>query len=247
MKKSPIHDYLDDLESFLYLLVYIMLLYRPDGSRLLGTEEGPTILASWVEDDAELAWANKRGILGLGSVKVRTSRLIEASWGPICGDLFQKFRAWTISRTGDKQRLGFQGKGPEHLLPKRDEHYSRVLQMFDESIETIRASIPPPPEPALTAAFGPPTPHTATPLNVEVSLPTSTPPLRRSARIRDQLEKTLHLPVRASSSPNPQPNPVPRRSTRIQKRHLEEHDATEALRPKAKRAKKGPRAPTRSR
>lgn len=248
MKQAPLHDYLDDLESFFLLLVYAMLLYRPDGSRLPSTDEGPTIIASWAVDDPDLAYSNKRGILGIGSVKVRTSRLIEASWGPICGDLFQKFRAWTLSRTSDKQRLEFERKGPEHLLPKRGEHYSQVLQMFDESIEAMRASITPPSEPALTEASEPPTQHMAAPPNAEASMPTSTRQLRRSARLRDQLQKISrpsNPPVGAFSSPNSQPNPLPRRSTRIQKRRLEGYD--EVVQPKTKRTKKGSRAPIRPR
>ena len=227
MKQAPLHNYLDDLESFFLLLVYVMLLYRPDGSRLPSTDEGPRIIASWSVDDAEFAWANKRRILGIGGVKVRTSRLIGALWGPICSDLFQKFRSWTMSRSSDKERLKWEGKGPEHLLPKRDEYYSQVLQMFDEAIEAVRTSTIPLPEPPLTDS-------------------TFTHQLRRSARILDQLEKMSRpspFPAGAPLSPNPQP----RRSTRIQKRRLEGHDDTEVLQPKAKRTKKGPRAALRPR
>jgi hypothetical protein len=50
------------------------------------------------------------------------------------------FRAWTVSRRSDKERLLFQKKGPEDLLPKWDEHYSAVLKMFDTAILAIKSS-----------------------------------------------------------------------------------------------------------
>jgi hypothetical protein len=44
---APDHDYLDELESFLYVLAYILLLFRPDGSLLPSGGEGPSIVWSW--------------------------------------------------------------------------------------------------------------------------------------------------------------------------------------------------------
>jgi hypothetical protein len=76
--ESTAHDYPDDLQSFFFLLVYIMLLFRPDGSRVSHTEEGPSILSSWNEDDANCVFTNKQGVIG-GSLKFRVGQLIKVS------------------------------------------------------------------------------------------------------------------------------------------------------------------------
>jgi hypothetical protein len=134
------YDYLDDLQSFFYLLVYIMLLFKPDGSCVPGTEEGPSIIISWDERNPRRAFTNKEGLTGGNPLKYCIGGLIRASWGQICKGLFMKFCAWTLSRRGDKERLLFQKKGAKNLLPKRDEHYSAVLEIFDEAIQAVSSS-----------------------------------------------------------------------------------------------------------
>ncbi|TEB22251.1 hypothetical protein FA13DRAFT_1716263 [Coprinellus micaceus] len=131
------YDYLDDLQLFFYLLVYIMLLFKPDGSCVPGTEEGPSIIISWDERNPRCAFTNKEGLTGGNPLKYCIGGLIRASWGRICKGLFMKFCAWTLSRRGDKERLLFQKKGAKNLLPKREEHYSAVLEIFDEAIQAV--------------------------------------------------------------------------------------------------------------
>ncbi|TEB25227.1 hypothetical protein FA13DRAFT_1714053 [Coprinellus micaceus] len=46
-EKSPAHTHIDDLESFFFLLLYILLSYRPDGTRLPSDAEGPSIAFRW--------------------------------------------------------------------------------------------------------------------------------------------------------------------------------------------------------
>lgn len=219
--KTTPHDYLDDLQSFFYLLVYVMLLFRPDGSRVPGTEEGPSILRSWDEKNPRLAYANKDGLTGGDPVKYHIGRLIKASWGHVCEGLFMRFCAWTLLRRSDKDTLVFQKKGPEHLLPKRDEHYSAVLEMFDEALQAVKSSTKAKMRCSKLAT------DAVTPL-----------PARRSARIRN-----LVMDEKAPSCTN-----HPRRSARIvKKRRLDDDKELEVQRPRAKRAKEAHRATRRSR
>ncbi|KAJ3499925.1 hypothetical protein NMY22_g19439 [Coprinellus aureogranulatus] len=139
--RAPPHDYLDDLESFFYLLIYIFLRCKPDGTRLSSEEEGPSILSAWDEDDASLAYTNKSRVYGFGSVAALTKRTIESVWGPVCLDLFVQLRDWTSARRSDKQKFAYQGKDLALLYAHRKEHYSTVLEMYDKAIDSIRASI----------------------------------------------------------------------------------------------------------
>ncbi|TEB26504.1 hypothetical protein FA13DRAFT_1816940 [Coprinellus micaceus] len=60
------HDYLDDLESFLYVLTYIFLCFRPDGSCVPSKDEGLLIISEWAAHDPETAASNKRCLFGFG-------------------------------------------------------------------------------------------------------------------------------------------------------------------------------------
>ncbi|TEB22233.1 hypothetical protein FA13DRAFT_1778868 [Coprinellus micaceus] len=125
--KNIPHVYLDDLQA-------------PDGSRVPSAEEGPSILFTWNDGTPRDTFVNKQGLTAGNPIMHSVGRLIKASWGRICEDLFKKFRAWTVSRRSDTERLLFQKKGPEDLLPKRDEHCSAVLKMFDKDIQATKSS-----------------------------------------------------------------------------------------------------------
>ena len=216
------HDYLDDLQSFFYLLVYIMLLFRPDGSCVPGAEEGPSIILSWDQRNPRRAFAHKERLTGGSPLKYSIGKMIRASWGRICEGLFMQLCAWTLSRRGDKERIAIQKKGPEVLLPKRDEHYSAVLEMFDQAIQAVKSS------PAKTSTRRSKVDNEPTSDAFPAAVPPD--PVRRSARIRD-------LVTGKATSPSAD---QPRRSARIEKRRLEEEKDVEVRRPRAKRAKVGP-------
>ncbi|TEB37855.1 hypothetical protein FA13DRAFT_1656842 [Coprinellus micaceus] len=263
-KHSPAHDYLDDLESFFYLLAYIFLSYRPDGTPLPSGEEGPSIAWGWSEESASAAQANKRLLFGAGPGASRALRLVEDTWGPVCGTLFDEFRWWVFEKHDEKDEL--LGGYPSERVPNpleplhshRDEHYAQVLNFFDEAIEAAQGSAPTP-APMHDDAPPPssPTPLFDTPQPRTPSLPT--PPTvptqcRRSTRIRDLLQAKggpSSIPIRPSKAPilnqPEQPTTQLRRSARLQKRRLEEEEQLEAPPPKAKRIKKGLRVTIRAR
>ncbi|KAJ3515433.1 hypothetical protein NMY22_g14456 [Coprinellus aureogranulatus] len=136
------HDYLDDLESFFYVLVYILLRYRPDGSRISSKEEndGPSILASWADPDSSKAHAAKDPVFSPTSGGYRVGRLVTEVWGPICGELFKRFCKWMMEIISVKERLESDSEELAALLSQREEHYSAVLAMFDDAIEALKVS-----------------------------------------------------------------------------------------------------------
>ncbi|TEB22641.1 hypothetical protein FA13DRAFT_1778651 [Coprinellus micaceus] len=80
--KNIPHVYLDDLQSFFYL-VYTTLLFRPDGSRVPSAEEGPSILFTWNDGTPRDTFVNKQGLTAGNPIMHSVGRLIKASWGRI--------------------------------------------------------------------------------------------------------------------------------------------------------------------
>ena len=142
----PDHDYLDELESFFYVLTCIFLLFRPDGSRLPSDSKGPSIVWSWGSDDPDTANMIKRGMYEAEYVHLTALRLIQETWHPACASLFEEFRRFLLEVTSDKttilaladERADWDVLQP--LLSHRDEHYARVLGMFDKAIDGIKAT-----------------------------------------------------------------------------------------------------------
>ncbi|TEB14749.1 hypothetical protein FA13DRAFT_1805317 [Coprinellus micaceus] len=147
------HDYLDDLESFLYSLAFIVLCYRPDGRPIPTDEDGPSIPWSWAEEAPEDACAKKRPFLGVGTVVFRASHAVETIWGPVCDALLSKFRRWIFQMRTKKGTLIHRGRGSAGPLDSfhacRDEHYSAVVGMFDEAIDSVRSAVTSPPPPPI--------------------------------------------------------------------------------------------------
>ncbi|TEB28385.1 hypothetical protein FA13DRAFT_806784 [Coprinellus micaceus] len=170
------HDYLDDLESFLYSLAFIVLCYRPDGRPIPTDEDGPSIPWSWAEEAPEDACAKKRPFLGVGTVVFRASHAVETIWGPVCDALLSKFRRWIFQMRTKKGTLIHRGRGSAGPLDSfhacRDEHYSAVVGMFDEAIDSVRSAVTSPPPPIDDVApaqdVSAPTPLLPAELNVAV-------------------------------------------------------------------------------
>ncbi|TEB37817.1 hypothetical protein FA13DRAFT_1725452 [Coprinellus micaceus] len=262
--RSPAHDYLDDLESFFYLLAYIFLSYRPDGTLLPSGDDGPSIVSKWGDESASAAFEKKYLLFGGGPAAKRALRLVEGTWGPVCGSLFDELRWWVLEKRDEKDELlgGYPSErvaNPlEHFHSHRDEHYAQVLNFFDEAIEAVQGSASTPTsiedEPLSTSnpgsgidASSPTIPSLPTP-------PTALPPCRRSARIRDlrqARDEPSPIPTQPSkTSIHIEPGQLTtqlRRSARLQKRRLEDEHQLDAPPPKAKRIKRGLRVTTRAR
>lgn len=189
----PAHDYLDDLESFFYVIVYIFLIHRPDGSRVPSREKGPLIVGKWDDPDPSAAHRHKSGVFASWE-GVRASEIVETTWGPVCTALYKKFRSWTSNMREDKidslirdeSRDGDEDEDEdddddededaqtyESLLSRRDEHYFQVLRIFDEAIDSLKAPAASDVAPAATLPAEVPSPSAAE--NTEPSTPLPPP------------------------------------------------------------------------
>ncbi|KAJ3533032.1 hypothetical protein NMY22_g7501 [Coprinellus aureogranulatus] len=212
------HDYLDDLESFFYLLAYIFLRFRPDGTRVPDKEEGPSLVWEWADDCPSTASGRKSLVFSMGKVGGRALRLVEGTWGDVCGALFKKYRRWVSQVRSTKTALLYKATRGQSvdadplktLHARRDEHYAEVLALFDEAIETIKTSPASP-----TSADGSPTPTAAAlveepPATLRNSLPSAqaktltTPP---STMAKTAPPKPPTLPP--TPPPGTPPTPIP--------------------------------------
>ncbi|KIJ29590.1 hypothetical protein M422DRAFT_268933 [Sphaerobolus stellatus SS14] len=111
LQPVPPHNYLDKLESFLYLLSYIFFWYRPDGTVALREEVGPRIVRSLAEEvpiDAQMA---KSVYFAVGMTATH-AQLDAGKGGPV------HVASGKAPEGGWELRL-------DPLLRKRSEHYVR--------------------------------------------------------------------------------------------------------------------------
>lgn len=267
--RVPPHDYLDDLESFFFVLVYTFLIHRPDGSRVLSTEDGPSIVAKWDHPDPAVAGSQKEGTLG-GRDGLIATRIIKNRWGNVCSSLYRDFSDWMsdtreekleilgqVSEDGDEQNTTANCDPLSDFHSRKDEHYARVLALFDNAIADIEAAthdtcLSPAISPAQTGVDDPPF------LVIEaLQLPVTPPPalllpppqVRRSSRIREiRHGKGVEPPHLGSVFTGPcASTQQPRRSARILKRRLETTEELECRPSKTRRVRVASRTGSRTR
>ncbi|KAJ3540250.1 hypothetical protein NMY22_g4372 [Coprinellus aureogranulatus] len=187
-KYRPAHDYMDDLESFFWIVLYILLLYRPDGTQHSEQAELTRIVLNWSAECPGKAHASKNAVMHFGRAYEAASCRIQETWGPVCFAFVDSFRDWVADTTEEKQtylnraryRRGIEPVNPlEPFYSRRDQHYAEVLAFFDEAIEALKAdpnSIPTHPSGKIPAS--------AEPLILPKEIDYPTPPL--------ELDDSLH-------------------------------------------------------
>ncbi|TEB19358.1 hypothetical protein FA13DRAFT_1697927 [Coprinellus micaceus] len=223
-EKAAPRDYLDDLESFFYLLAFIFLAHTPNGGRIPREEEGPSIVWAWADRDPDAANTAKEALLGLGPTARLAMRLVESTWGPHCASLFDKYRNYVSDIY--YQKLDFlsaaDGDGDpfKYLHLRRDEQYLDVLSMLDQAISAIQASPSPEllPEAESTPVAPPPCSDNKNgPIARAFSSDANEPLLKPAVITSSSSEKVSPTP----EIPTPcNPTPKLRRSARLQHVHL---------------------------
>ncbi|KAJ3512232.1 hypothetical protein NMY22_g15395 [Coprinellus aureogranulatus] len=137
---------MDDLESFFWLLLYIFLLYRPDGTQHSEQAELTRVVLNWSAESPGEAHASKNAVMHFGRAYEAASCRIQETWGPACFALADSFRDWIADTTAEKKtylnraryRRAIDPVDPlERFYSCRDQHYSEVLAFFDEAIEAL--------------------------------------------------------------------------------------------------------------
>ncbi|RXW11603.1 hypothetical protein EST38_g14252, partial [Candolleomyces aberdarensis] len=123
----PLYAYLDDLEAFFWVFAYLVLTYKPNVHEIRAA--------------------------------------IEPGWRVVYEDLFLGFRDFVREVGDDRDRLLYKGQtklpngtlAPNRFAPvlaKVDEHYARVIGLFDAALEKLKGSYlntEPPKSPQITS------------------------------------------------------------------------------------------------
>ncbi|RXW16943.1 hypothetical protein EST38_g8910 [Candolleomyces aberdarensis] len=167
----PLYDYLDDLEAFFWVLVYIIISYRPNGDRMPRTGFQDRTMRGWSQEGPGIAHDCKRSFLIFSSTVYAMRKTMDPGWQVIYDDLFLGFRTFVRDITDEKDSLLYTSctelpdgtLAPsrfEPILARIDDHYNRVLALFDVALEKIATCSPtiapgpsnPPTQPAFTPA-----------------------------------------------------------------------------------------------
>ncbi|KAJ2914322.1 hypothetical protein MD484_g6094, partial [Candolleomyces efflorescens] len=128
------HDHLDDLESFLYVFVYLTHGYSPQGKPLTL----PRSLQKWALQTSWAAAQSKTLFLGEPSLKQ-----FQALWPQSCRTLVSSFKNFSKGVTKYKRRIARNAPDDqrdeimEQLMVGINEHYNGVLRFFDKAIEDL--------------------------------------------------------------------------------------------------------------
>ncbi|RXW13099.1 hypothetical protein EST38_g12754 [Candolleomyces aberdarensis] len=167
----PEYDYLDDIEAFFWVFAYIVLGYTPDGHRMPEHKSRELTVWSWNDSHPRHALAKKWAFLDSPSAAYDAEAAMHPGWKASCCDLFLEFREFVHEISYEKQRLVYNGRkelgrpAPDRfasLLAKVDEHYARILGMFDMALKKAAkagvdesVSIPSPPTPSTSSSPSP--------------------------------------------------------------------------------------------
>lgn len=131
-----LHDYLDDLESFFYVLCHLILLYDAPG---IISPANEAALARWQRDDLQVVADAKGAFLS------KRTREVSAWWGDAGRTLLSKFQALMNEIVDDKchiidtRTLTPEAK-LERLAVMNEEfnvHYEAVIKLFDNALAQI--------------------------------------------------------------------------------------------------------------
>jgi hypothetical protein len=160
----PGYNYLDDIEAFFWVFAYIILTYTPNGHRIPYENHQKCPQWLWSDGDPCTVFARKWDFLMGISAENEIEDDMHPGWKATCCDLFFQFREYVNKIAYEKQRLVYKGRKelgrpvPDRfasILGPVDEHYSRILGMFDAALKKVAevgvnesVSVPPPPLPA---------------------------------------------------------------------------------------------------
>lgn len=166
----PLYDYLDDLEAFFWVFAYLVLTRKPNGDRMPQDPFLESTVEGWLQPPLS-TYHSKRDFLDSPTIEDELREAIDPDWDVIFDDLFLGFHAFTLEISNQKSKLVYKGRTKlpngtlapnrfDPILVKIDDHYARVLALFDTALEkikrldleTIPSSLSPPQQPASVSA-----------------------------------------------------------------------------------------------
>ena len=130
------HDYLDDLESFFYVLCWVTIGYAGPNNPIKGSNR-PRVLLKWDQDDASAAADSKKAMIPYLGAKVT----------PYFGPTFQKLlsamhcflRPHIVSKMEQRDNSNTPRKHLLDLIEPAKAHYADVLAIIDQGILDLKS------------------------------------------------------------------------------------------------------------
>ncbi|KAJ2914987.1 hypothetical protein MD484_g5415, partial [Candolleomyces efflorescens] len=136
--QPPPHDHWDDLESFFYILTYIICTYDSQGV----CHPVDQLMKQWKGYSGQNA-SDAKGIF-LAKGRFVVSDRISPRWPKAVLDVFRSFGSFLDSRLRDRLNTRYIDRDEVLELSGRmasdaDHHYAEILQIFDAGIEALEA------------------------------------------------------------------------------------------------------------
>ncbi|KAF6760823.1 hypothetical protein DFP72DRAFT_881533 [Ephemerocybe angulata] len=133
-------DYLDDLESFFYVLCHLLYGYEGVNTPAPDAFRPGSLLARWEDMDTENASNRKYVYLTSEGPKVDPPPMF---WASPCIDLCEKFRKYIFPLVETKVDIRVERDGAtrktlfQKLYQQLDRHYEDVIALFDAALEAL--------------------------------------------------------------------------------------------------------------
>ncbi|RXW15296.1 hypothetical protein EST38_g10560 [Candolleomyces aberdarensis] len=138
-KFQTTHDYLDDMESYFYVLCYLMFCFSGAGDHVKAIIADE--IKSWDDDNPKFAAANKTSFMNR---PLRAQDCVAPYWHKACVSLLKDLKLFVANIVREKTEI-FEGELTEEeqedrieeLHGKDNDHYEKVLSLFDKAIEAL--------------------------------------------------------------------------------------------------------------
>ncbi|KAJ2914303.1 hypothetical protein MD484_g6105, partial [Candolleomyces efflorescens] len=148
----PPHDFLDDLESFFWILTYILLTFKPNGNRMPRSPYLERTVLPWAGNNASIICDHKWRFLDSPRIVSEARSAIDPGWQCIYDDLFLGFRAFAREIMFEKDSLVYEEASDGSpaanrfapILDKFEDHYARIIGFFDAALKKLGKTVPKP-------------------------------------------------------------------------------------------------------
>ncbi|RXW14933.1 hypothetical protein EST38_g10927 [Candolleomyces aberdarensis] len=141
----PAQDYLDDLESFFWLLVFLLFMYKPNGEKLPPHSFHNQI---WSFENEVSSYSMKSVFINNPSTLHDAEQAIDPDWHPACYKLFLNFYDF-IHRVHQEKESGIgkrKGPLPDGIVPNRytdllhnvNDDYKYIIKLFDAALIELK-------------------------------------------------------------------------------------------------------------
>ncbi|KAJ2936992.1 hypothetical protein H1R20_g97, partial [Candolleomyces eurysporus] len=223
----PAQDYLDDLESFFWILVFLIFIYKPNGEKAPFHSFHDRI---WKFQEQATSYLQKSLFINNKSILHTARKAIHPDWHAACFDLLLQFHEFVHNIHQAKEARFFDRMDPlpngtipnrfSELLEDVNRTYKYIIGLFDETLKELKENIakevrleapnPAPSSPvveALSVISPPRKPRTrslrrSSPL-VELSLAERTPKRNRSSDAGPDHEESPTRRLRRRCVPGP--------------------------------------------